>query len=78
MWEIWTMNADGSNRRRLTNNTVNDWCPSWSPDGRTIVFLSGTNNVYDIYTMSAEGGDATRLTFWTALPTATATPPAAR
>ncbi|HEX8065667.1 MAG TPA: hypothetical protein VF520_03975 [Thermoleophilaceae bacterium] len=33
---IYTMDVDGSNLRRLT--TVEDWDPSFSPDGRTIVF----------------------------------------
>jgi hypothetical protein len=63
-WELWLMNADGSARRRLTDNSVNDWGPSWSPDGRRIVFLSGTNDVYDIYTIAADGSDRRRLTRW--------------
>ena len=35
---ICAINADGSNRRQLSNS--NDWEPSWSPDGRYIVFAS--------------------------------------
>jgi Tol biopolymer transport system component len=37
--EIWTMNADGSNRQPVTrtNNAV-DSSPDWSPDGTTILF----------------------------------------
>ena len=66
-WEIWLMNADGTGRRPITHNGVNDWGPSWSPDGRTILFLSGVNNVYDIYTMNADGSNAQRLTWWTSL-----------
>ena len=31
--EIYVMDADGDNPRRLTNNDFNDWYPSWSPDG---------------------------------------------
>lgn len=65
-WEIWVMNADGSGRRKLTNNNVNDWWPAWSPDGRTIYYLSGTNNIYDIYAMKADGSNARRITRWTA------------
>jgi hypothetical protein len=65
LWEIWVMSADGSGRRALTLNGVNDWGPSWSPDGREIVFLSGMNNVYDIYTISHDGSTARRLTHWT-------------
>jgi TolB protein len=62
------MNADGTERRALTSNEVNDWGPSWSPDGRTIVFLSGMNNVYDIYAMDPDGSNVRRLTRWTENP----------
>jgi TolB protein len=68
-WELWSMRADGSERERLTSNAVNDWGPSWSPGGRTIVFLSGMGNVYDVYAMNADGTGIRRLTEWTANPT---------
>ena len=32
--EIYTMNADGSEQRKLTNNSAYDAGFSWSPDGR--------------------------------------------
>ena len=64
-WEIWVMNADGSGRRMITSNSVNDWGPSWFRDGRRIVFLSGVNNVYDIYTVNVDGSGLQRLTWWT-------------
>jgi TolB protein len=64
-WEVWLMNADGTDRRPLTRNEVNDWSPSWSPDGATILFLSGMNNVYDIHAMDADGSNVRRLTYWT-------------
>jgi hypothetical protein len=36
---IWVMNADGSGRRQLTRPRAgNDFDPSWSPDGKRIVF----------------------------------------
>jgi Tol biopolymer transport system component len=34
------MAADGSNQRRLTNNTVSDNGPAWSPGDARIVFVS--------------------------------------
>jgi Tol biopolymer transport system component len=37
--EIYVMNADGSDERRLTRNSAHDGSPRWLPDGR-IVFLS--------------------------------------
>ena len=33
-FEIYAMNADGSDLARLTDNSANDEVPSWSPDGR--------------------------------------------
>jgi TolB protein len=37
--DLWTMNADGSHRRRLTRSgSATDYSPSWAPDGRRVVF----------------------------------------
>src|SRR5262249_37851747 len=36
--EIWVMNGDGSDPRRLTHNTTWDLSPAWSPNGETIAF----------------------------------------
>jgi Tol biopolymer transport system component len=39
--EIWVMNADGKHKRRLTHNRLVDENPTWSPDGRRILFARG-------------------------------------
>jgi Tol biopolymer transport system component len=37
--DLWTINADGSHRRRLTRSgPATDYSPSWAPNGRRIVF----------------------------------------
>lgn len=37
--DLWTMNSDGSRRRRLTRSGPGtDYSPSWAPDGRRVVF----------------------------------------
>ena len=65
-YEIYVMDADGSNQLNLTNNPHNDRSPSWSPDGRRIVFQSDRDNDRDhnieIYVMDADGSNPQRLT----------------
>jgi Tol biopolymer transport system component len=62
--EIYRMNADGSHLTRLTNNSVDDTQPDWSPDGTKIAFMSGVHkgSNLEIYTMNADGTKQTRLT----------------
>jgi Tol biopolymer transport system component len=45
--DIFLMNPDGTNRRRLTErDATHDYFPGWSPDGRTIVFCSSAESQY--------------------------------
>jgi Tol biopolymer transport system component len=38
--EIWIMNGDGTQPRRLTHNTTWDLAPVWSPNGKTVAFYA--------------------------------------
>ncbi len=60
--DIYVMDADGKNTRRLTNNRKNDSSPSWSPDGKRIVFVSEQDGNREIYVMGADGGNPQNLT----------------
>ena len=51
------VNADGSDRRQLTENGNQDFFPSWSPDGETIVFSSDRTGAVELYLMDADGGN---------------------
>jgi len=66
-FEIFVMNADGSNVTQITFNELDDEDPAWSPDGRRIVFqrdldpVRGQTN-YDIFTMKASGAEERNIT----------------
>ncbi|MDE0313521.1 MAG: M28 family peptidase [Candidatus Poribacteria bacterium] len=62
--EIYIMNADGSNQKRLTNSPGYDGGPFFTPDGEHIVWrhFSKDGATADIYTMRIDGSGVKRLT----------------
>jgi TolB protein len=60
--EIYLVNRDGSELRRLTFNNIFERAARWSPDGARIAFTGFVNGNGDIYTMNADGSGLTRLT----------------
>lgn len=61
-FDIYIMDADGQNLRRLTSASGNEGDPSWIPDGGRIVFTSTTGTTTQIAIMSADGGESRQLT----------------
>ena len=62
--DIYVMDADGSNVRRLTEAPGYDGGPFFSPDGKRIVWRHFAENgmVADVWTMNADGSDKRRIT----------------
>ena len=53
--DIWVAAADGSDPRRLTTAPGDEQMPSWSPDGRTLAFVSRLDGRYAIHVINADG-----------------------
>ena len=60
--EIYVMNADGSDQRRLTFSAGQDTKPTWSPTGDRIAFHRRIAGHLQVFTMNPDGSDVTPLT----------------
>jgi len=63
---IWIMNPDGSERRKLTDDDKNyNYYPAWSPDGRYLVYAKSPDKKHgnwELYLVSTDGNKQVRLT----------------
>ena len=53
--ELYVVNRDGTNLRRLTNHPGADITPTWSPSGTTIAFTSDRSGTPQIYSIGVDG-----------------------
>jgi Tol biopolymer transport system component len=64
--ELWVMNADGSDQRQITNLGGANFGPSWTPDGRRIVFSSNYKNPrsrnFELYLVNLDGSGLEQVT----------------
>ena len=61
--QIYMMNADGTNLRRITFSGGIDTEPFFTPDGQSIYFTSDRGGSPQIYRMPVSGGEAVRISF---------------
>ena len=71
--DLWVMDADGSNKKRILRNNATNFAPSWHPDGKRIIFSSNMDDWhedqhryghnFEIYLISVDGAGLERLTY---------------
>lgn len=64
--EIMAMDADGSNKRQLTDYGASSFAPFLHPDNKTVIFCSNLSEpgsrFFDLYTVPLSGGALERIT----------------
>ena len=55
------LREDGTGLSRLTNNASDDGLPAWSPDGKTIAFVSNQGGAWAVWVMNADGSSRREL-----------------
>jgi len=65
--EIYTMNADGTDIKRITNFGKASFAPFFFPDGKKIIFSSNVNSEtgrnFDLYMINTDGTGFEQITF---------------
>ena len=72
-FEIWSMDAGGGSRKRLTDRPGWDGLPRWSPDGKQIAFVGEVRNAagisnMEIFVVNSDGSGLQQLTGSTTRP----------
>ncbi len=73
IFEVWVMNADGSNKRQVTNLAAASFAPFFTPDGKAIIFSTDHFDVktpgrrrqpnFDLALINVDGTGLERITF---------------
>jgi len=64
--ELWVMNADGSDQRQITHLGGANFGPSWTPDGKRLIFSSNykqpRSGNFDLYLVDPDGSGLEQVT----------------
>ncbi len=61
-FDLYVMDADGTNVTRLTDHPANDFDPIWMPDGQSMIFSSERDSRSDLYRLWLKDRRVDRLT----------------
>src|SRR5258707_9552508 len=59
---VWIYEKQSGAIRQFTYSAKSEANPRWSPDGKQLAFLSDRDEQQHVYTMHAEGGEASAVT----------------
>ncbi|MFH1220207.1 MAG: hypothetical protein V1694_07110 [Candidatus Eisenbacteria bacterium] len=65
-WDLWTVDADGTDPVRLTNTAIDERYPCWSPDGTRIACSTSDGNIWVIDAHSGTNPQQFKLETWNA------------
>lgn len=60
-FELYIMNSDGTNAKKLAGVKEGDYYPRWSPDGKRISFISSRDDKVGIYVMNTDGSNVKKI-----------------
>ncbi len=71
--DLWFMDADGSNKKKILHNGATNFAPSWHPDGKRIIFSSNMDDWhedirkfghnFELYIINIDGTGLERITY---------------
>ena len=63
--DLWVVPSEGGRPRRVTTSTDYEAKPTWSSDGRHLIYQSGRGDTLALWRVSVDGGQPERLTLGT-------------
>jgi Tol biopolymer transport system component len=69
-FQIWVMNADGSNKRQVTDNDYANFAPFYHPDNQRIIFCSNLNSEnprqpdFNLWMINEDGSGLEQITYF--------------
>jgi TolB protein len=60
--EIYTIKPDGGGRQPVTDNSSDDYSPSYSPSGKRIAYVNSAGTDSEIWTIQPGGGGRQQVT----------------